>query len=65
MNIKSNDSITRRSTRESIVRHTSYINDSAGKDCVRFKNRGAVEAMIDRFYRKNFKLLVEGMDCQA
>ena len=43
MMIKVNDSITRRSTRESIVRHTSYINDSAGKDCVRFKNRGTVE----------------------
>ena len=38
-----NDSITRRSTRESIVRHTSYINDSAGKDCVDLKNWGTVE----------------------
>ena len=53
-----NDSITRRSTRESIVRHTSYINDSAGKDCVRFKNQGTVECN-DR------SILVEGINCQA
>ena len=41
--VRGNDSITRRSTRESIVRHTSYVNDSAGKDCVCFKNRGTIE----------------------